>query len=288
MKSNFISRTGKKDKINISEEIENFLKSNDVDIPNEIPRSNINRLLSSEPFRNRVGISAKKGRFSVVSDQGSAICALSRIVSDACDGTIVLGNLWNNNQKTSYLNKLDFDGILPKIHREESEEKQKERSKGEGAHHRTQSIGSDGVGLYLIRKRDYGIDWANLPQRVHAIWIELQSQIRIDTCKNAVSVLLRVLLEFAIENYINKNPESAEKNLDLHKKITKISENMLKAGLIDKKHKEELDKMKNSDELISAHTLNRYIHSQRLEPTTEHLRMIWGILEDFVAHCLKA
>jgi hypothetical protein len=83
MKSTFVNRTGKGGKLNVADEIEERLKAASL-LPKgkRIPRSNLNRLLSAEAFRNRVGISTAKGRFQFVRREEVALKALARIADD--------------------------------------------------------------------------------------------------------------------------------------------------------------------------------------------------------------
>lgn len=61
MKENFVQRTGKSTGLNVADEIEKRLGEAGL-LPSrrKIPRSTLNRLLSAEPFRNRVGISVQR------------------------------------------------------------------------------------------------------------------------------------------------------------------------------------------------------------------------------------
>lgn len=64
MKTTFVNRTGKGGGLNVADEIEERLKAAKL-LPErkKLPRSNLNRLLSAEAFRNRVGITTAKGKF---------------------------------------------------------------------------------------------------------------------------------------------------------------------------------------------------------------------------------
>jgi hypothetical protein len=63
MKNNFVQRTGRSSGPNVADEIEKRLGGADL-LPSrrKIPRSTLNRLLSAEIFRNRVGITVSRGR----------------------------------------------------------------------------------------------------------------------------------------------------------------------------------------------------------------------------------
>jgi hypothetical protein len=64
MKVNFVNRTGKGTAVNPADEVERRLAvANRLPARRKIPRSTMNRLLSSEAYRNRVGFSINRGRF---------------------------------------------------------------------------------------------------------------------------------------------------------------------------------------------------------------------------------
>lgn len=72
MTSTFVNRTGKGNGPSVADEIEKRLAdANLLPSRRRLPRSTLNRLLSSEPFRQRVGISMKGGRFQYTLDETS-------------------------------------------------------------------------------------------------------------------------------------------------------------------------------------------------------------------------
>ena len=71
MKSNFINRTGRGGALNVADEVEKRLSAAGMLPRRKIPRSNLNRLLSAEPFRNRVGFTIANSRFAFTHQDGS-------------------------------------------------------------------------------------------------------------------------------------------------------------------------------------------------------------------------
>ena len=95
MKSTFVARTGKGGGPSVADEIEKRLAdANLLPSRRKIPRSTLNRLLSAEPFRQRVGISMKGGRFEFTHDETISLAALARIANDLASRNIVLGDIW--------------------------------------------------------------------------------------------------------------------------------------------------------------------------------------------------
>jgi hypothetical protein len=107
MKANFIARTGKGGKVNVADEIEKHLASaNLLPVRRKIPRSTLNRLLSAEVLRNRVGITLSNGTLDFTHSREIALRALARIADDLSNRAIVLGDIWDTDGKTKYLNSL--------------------------------------------------------------------------------------------------------------------------------------------------------------------------------------
>ena len=108
MTTTFVNRTGKGGKLNVADEIESLLKDADkLPSKREIPRSNMNRLLSSEAFRNRVGVSATKGELKFIRKKEPTLDALSRIANDLSSKKITLDDVWDTERKTAYLDELE-------------------------------------------------------------------------------------------------------------------------------------------------------------------------------------
>jgi hypothetical protein len=100
MKANFVSRTGKRSSISIADKVEKLLTEADL-LPGrrKIPRSTMNRLLSSEAFRNRVGISVRKGKLELTHEESVTLRALQRIADDLAHKRVVLGHIWDVDGK---------------------------------------------------------------------------------------------------------------------------------------------------------------------------------------------
>src|SRR3546814_6172808 len=110
MKSNFVIRTGKSSGLNVADEIEKLLKDARLLPARKIPRSNLNRLLSAESLRNRLGISVRKGKLDIIRDETETLAALQRVASDLANRTITLDDIWDTESKLGYIDELDEIG----------------------------------------------------------------------------------------------------------------------------------------------------------------------------------
>lgn len=289
MKNNFVIRTGKGTGLNIADEIEKRLKEAKLLPARKIPRSNLNRLLSAESLRNRLGISVRKGKLDIIRDEGATLSALQRVASDLANRVITLDDIWDTESKLAYIDRLDAEGILPAIPRNPGAAPRPAPSPPPASPRPNPAPPRPVAWPHLIPDVNYGVTWPAHLQRHRAIWDELQYKLDLAEVPNAASVLLRVLLELAIDNYVKRRQPSGVQETDkLSVKAGKVAANLHAAGKIDKKYLGAITKLKHGEEVISIDTLNRYVHSPNFSVSPEHLKMLWATLADFVVLCLEA
>lgn len=92
-KHNFVERTGRGGRIDVAVQVEEFLRESGRLPVQQLPRSTLNRLLSSEIFRNRVGISVQGNQFTFTHDPDATVNGLARIAEDLAERRVVLGDL---------------------------------------------------------------------------------------------------------------------------------------------------------------------------------------------------
>jgi hypothetical protein len=287
MKATFVARTGKGNGPSVAEEIEKRLADAHL-LPSrrKIPRSTLNRLLSAEPFRNRVGISMKGGRFGFTHDEPKSLGALARIANDLARRELVLGDIWDVDGKEAYLSRLEGEGILPgPSHVLLKDDATKIKS--QPAKVKPTAKATPTVRTTLIPQKDFGFTWPGRLQRHHQIWEELQFYLDLRRHPNAVSVLLRVLIELALENYIKEAGVPVHENDKLATRLEKVGRHLESARKIDSKQMDVIRKFKQGEKLVSADSLNKYVHSPNFAPSPEHLMSMWDSLADVIVLCLK-
>jgi hypothetical protein len=113
-KSFFLQRTGK-DSVGLGQSIERALKAESLIPENlELPWSNLERLLSSEKQRKRVGISFAGGAITYLTNKNENLQTLQRIAQDLTkpkNQRLMLGDLWNNAAKDRYIDGLKVSGF---------------------------------------------------------------------------------------------------------------------------------------------------------------------------------
>jgi hypothetical protein len=287
MKTNFIERTGRGDAFNLADEIQKKLTIAGKLPHKKIPRSTLNRLLSAEALRNRVGITVNKGKLEFTHQEAAVLPALQRIADDLALKKIVLGDIWDLDGKRDYLNQLETEGVLPR-----ARHALKKADDDPVPSRNTPSVpraAKPSRRTTLIPDTQYTIIWAGRLQRHRAIWEELQFRLHLAEHPNAISVLFRVLLELSIENYIGQTKlGTVHENDKLARKALRVAEDLQKNGKIDQKYLGVFQKLQHLDPLVSMDTLNRYVHSPNFAPAPEHLTALWDTFAQFIVHCLNA
>ncbi len=246
-----------------------------------IPWSTLTRLLSSEEFRNRAGVSTADRRFRLTHDHGAVVDALHRIASDLAAQVITLGDLWNNRGKRTYLNRLEAEGVLPRDSERLESPAEAERAP---RHPRQRPPPPRPPQTTFIPADAPHIQWTAAQQRVRAIWEELKF-LSLSDQPNAVSALMRILVELSVESYIGEHSLQVPDNLG--RKVGAVSAHLLQRGVIDSAYHDELERMRLNDQLISIASMQRYIHSPDFAPMENELRTYWARLGRFLIAALN-
>jgi hypothetical protein len=134
--------------------------------------------------------------------------------------------------------------------------------------------------------RGQGMRVPTTEAKVLSIINELSAKIDVREAPISASVLLRLLVEFSVGNYISTNSIIAiDDNAKLHVKIGKVGDHLVSCGKIDSKQHALLKKMCKADEILSTHTLNQYVHSTTYMPTPKELCVFWDRLYFFLRAC---
>lgn len=291
-KSNFQRRTGKDTKLNVAEEIEKLLHTHGRLRPEEkIPRSNMNRLLSAEQFRNRAGIALEGNKLKLTHGTDAVLSALEKISRDLISKRITLDDIWDNDAKRRYLDSLCRDSVLPTADQALPEAKtlaettalQTPLARG----NLPKSVEPKDRHT-LIRNIQYHLEPAHDNRKALDIWKELQYGLILGQHDNAISVLFRVLVELSIDIYIDRNKiQGIKKSENMATKFKTVLSHMLSRQLIEKKYYDQLEKFDDGSSVFSANTLNAYVHSNDFFPSDHHLKNMWDTLEKFVIHCIR-
>lgn len=280
-KLNFVERTGQGSGINVAAEVERILADAQM-LPSEgIPWSTMTRLLSSEEFRNRAGISTAGRQFRITHNHEVVTNALQRIASDLANQVITLGDLWNNQGKRNYLNRLEEQGVLPgagDLLQEPTRTSNAQRGT------RERPLTARPAQKTFIPSDAPHIQWIASQQRIRDVWDELQS-LPMSDYPNAISALMRIIVELSVESYI------AEHNIQvsdsLSRRVGAVSIHLLQREIIDRAYYDEIERIRLHDQLISVASMQRYLHSPNFAPLESELRTYWSRLGRFLIATLS-
>jgi hypothetical protein len=134
--------------------------------------------------------------------------------------------------------------------------------------------------------------------RINDVFRELR-RLKVAEFENACAVLLRILLELVVGNYLDRT-NKIQSLLDGAKKKGKGTDwyptlrQMLNAVLADndiKLHalaRKGLNKMvSNNDHPLSLDQLDQFVHNRYVAPTEKELRKLWHLLEDLMQQMLE-
>lgn len=280
-KQTFLHRTGKIKKHKISEAIDNHLRGKNL-IPSDlkVPRSKLDRLFSSEAFRTPLGFSYKKDTLSFNQDEAFVSSLLATVVTQLANKKPTLADLWDEPKKKAYIKKLSDEGLLPPrpTHNPKPKPKQKPTP----------------APLTLIDTEAASkVDWPADLRRTRMIWEELQFHLKLNKHPNAISVLIRVLIELSVDDYINKNKinnsllKTINTNTNLSKKIEIVAKDLQDKEAIEKKYFSIVQRVATGNDLFSTKTMNDFVHSNTMWPNQSEMVAIWKRVEEFVIQTIN-
>lgn len=288
-KSIFLQRTGK-DSVGLGQSIETALKTEGlIDAKAEIPWSNLERLFSSEPIRKRAGFSFAGGSLTYLTDKKANLLTLQRIAQDLSGRKVVLGDLWNNAMKSRYLDRLKADGFA--IDNSPSTRPLQGDSESEPIPPpplRKPKKGRAPKDKNLISAMDQN-PFMDDPgaERAERIWRELQFTLEFDNHDNAIAVLMRVLLELSVGYYARKQGLVFSQGDTLAYRVSAVADSMLNRGFIDTKARAIIRKFESDKPIVSAHTMQQYVHNANFHPSESDLKAIWNVIRPMILNSLR-
>jgi hypothetical protein len=229
--------------------------------------------------------------------EDAVVRALVRVAHDLIGRKIVLGDLWDGEGKREYLNHLEREGVLPTNSPIPGDEN------GGVVAEPVPPIATDPPNpteppwksptpvrrtTLIPADLNYGIVWSGETARLRDIWDELQHRLLLAEHPNAIGVLFRVLLDLSVTHYVNVKAVQVADRDTLATRVDRAAAHMRNDGTLEARHQVELRKLGMSEQIISAHTMNAYVHSLRFSPSPEHLTAMWTSLSGFVVRCLNA
>lgn len=125
--------------------------------------------------------------------------------------------------------------------------------------------------------------------RINDVFSELK-KLKVKDFKNSSAIMLRVLLELSLSRYMDETGHSKtliEKHRTKHGRAKDwaptlkqmLSHMVNEVPNIDPLVIKAVNKLLNDNNIISADTLDFFVHNRRYSPTEDQLRQFWGALE---------
>ncbi|MDO8722051.1 MAG: ParB/Srx family N-terminal domain-containing protein [Syntrophales bacterium] len=131
-----------------------------------------------------------------------------------------------------------------------------------------------------------GLPVPAIEAKLNTILAELRSKINVREAPVSASVLIRLIIERSVWYYITKYNVTYQKD-ELFHIIEKVAEHMKVSKIINKQDYNQIRKMGNATELISAHTLNAWVHNSNYTPTPQDVCTFWDNIYPFLVKCWK-
>lgn len=123
--------------------------------------------------------------------------------------------------------------------------------------------------------------------KINDIFIEMKN-LKINTYRHSVSVLLRVFIEISLEEYIKTHSiqlpiKSGTTDDRLITKLSKVVAHVKSTGLMNTNELKSVNvAISDRDSLLSPETLNKYVHSRWMNPDPMQLKVSWLSIQLFL------
>lgn len=293
--THFAQDTGGKTQNAQAHELLEWLKSKGLSLSGKFPITTFQRMLDTN-LQKTLGLEWR-GKSFVCSDEELLFDVLKKAVSDLDSGTKKVQDVF-----TPELRKTYFDKILNDINKKPADPLAPKNPLSALPFPNKKEVGNpvktgivprkpswDRKRLIDPRRTDLNIPNTTENARARNLFNELAKKIDVRQAPNAASVLLRLLLEFSVDRY-NTTNEIRKKGGDDSKlcdRANQAAQHMLKAGKINQKQVEVVNKIGDTKAINSANTLNKYVHCPDYHPDRQTLCTFWDTMEFFVCHCWK-
>ncbi|MBI4620608.1 MAG: ParB N-terminal domain-containing protein [Desulfobacterales bacterium] len=265
-----------------------YLEQKGISEARSVPITNIQRLLQDSEVSKQLGIVWDGQELKFAAKEDEVFNILKEIIIDFTINEKTVDDIYHPSDRKKYINELfEVRGFkeptpLPKIIAPTLNEQVNEQNE----EIRYTARARPPWDRKRVITRYGGLPVSSKETKLQTVLAELAKGIDVREATIASGVLIRLVLERSVESYIKKN--SVSYNSDkLHHRITKVAEEMKVRGVINKKQFEQLKKMSQSENLISAHTLNAWVHNPDYIPTPRDVCTFWDNIYFFLVKCWK-
>jgi len=279
-----------------------FVKNSDYldsETKKKLPKiaiTNIERVINTTDARPFLGIDIKNNQLIFKAPEEEAIALLARMVSDVANKEIKVTDLDTKDQRIEYARKVASHPIEKPS--SSSPDPKPDTGSASGTEKTTtpsKRIPHDRKTLIPSRLK------LTIPNaRINNVYNELQ-KLEVGKFPNSCAVLLRVFVEFSVDDYAERHHISLKKEIPAQTNskgehiAARETEFRLREKLIavadyleghDICKKEELRAIRtiitNKEHILSVESLHAYVHNRSFNPGASDLKIIWDNLEIFI------
>ncbi|WP_435744934.1 ParB N-terminal domain-containing protein [Nocardioides sp. SYSU DS0663] len=286
-KDRFASRHGDSQKRSLGGQIIDFLEAVDGSKPSSPISTNLTRVIGNPDVQQRLGVERSQGEILSWYPLEEVLKGLRRVVDDFESGRVDVKDVYHASDRKKYAEGIPTQSTPDPATRLVEPVKLTDLATGTPAS-KSATKKPKGKPKPPLERTTVASPTSPLnPQlpRLNKIYNELV-ELSSETFVNAGSVLLRVFLELAVDDYINRESVTVESKGDpnLAQRLKAVAADLEKKGKIPNALKRAVNKIADGQHTIAASVTNfhQYVHNPYVHPKPSELRTTWDELQPFL------
>lgn len=266
-----------------------YLEARGIAEARSVSISNIQRLLQDTTVSSRLGIAWDGQQLKFTSNEDEVFNILNEIVIDFAKKRKRVNDIYHPPDREQYINDLFGDRGLKvptPLTKPVAAASGVRTSGGAHAQIKIAAKAKSSWDRPRVIQPGAGLPVPSVEAKLNTILAELRSKINVREAPVSASVLIRLVIERSVWYYITKHNVTYQKD-ELFHVIEKVAGHMKDVKLLNKHDYDQIRKMGNATELISAHTLNAWVHNSNYTPTPQDICTFWDNIYPFLVKCWK-
>ncbi len=254
-----------------------------------IPITNIERILGTTDARNLLGVQVDNHQLTLQHPEDEALARLAMVVSDIANKRVKVTDLDNWQQRVNYAQEVASRPIV-KMNKPNKKANESDTSSKTGKGNRTTLPERKTL---VPRQMKLIIPHA----RINKIFSELQT-LSIEKFINSCAVMFRVFVEMSIDDFAERHkialtialkPKGSltskvkPPEMTLRQKLVVIADYLEKNGACTKHQLLGIRSLTtNRYHVLSVDSLNAYVHNKDYSPTASDLKSNWDSIQTFI------
>lgn len=247
----------------------------------------LDRIMGSKPMKEAFGIKTSKDVLYATVRADEVLKPLTHVTKEILSGRLTNRTLNKREDQEKYVKSLPKN-VRPDLSQEIDETPTDAFGQADFSQPKTQRRRKRQTVQKGIWQKSFSLNIT--VDRIKDIFVELKS-LEIDKNKNAIAVLMRIILEMSADEFMDaKNLERKKgtpphlKDMTLSEKVTSCCQNLIQGGA--KKHKLSpvMKAINNKNSPLYHDLLNQYVHNAYHDPSPGELRAGATSLAVFLQH----